>query len=192
MRTSGYRARFSDLRGLRLPLLCVFFAIGAILGHVLPQLLGGDNALASQLRGFAAGADGAMSGSLLSVIVLYFRYPLLVLLFGYYSFGAVAIPLLLAMQGFTFAFSAASLSAALGRQGVVLALTAFGLRSILTVVCTLLLALFMLERTAGNSEGKTKTNGNIVALCFLLLAVGIILELTVVPRLFAPVLEMLK
>lgn len=159
---------------------------------MLPQLLGGDNALASQLRGFAAGADGAMSGSLLSVIVLYFRYPLLVLLFGYYSFGAVAIPLLLAMQGFTFAFSAASLSAALGRQGVVLALTAFGLRSILTVVCTLLLALFMLERTAGNSEGKTKTNGNIVALCFLLLAVGIILELTVVPRLFAPVLEMLK
>lgn len=193
VRTSGYRARFSDLGRLRLPLLCFFFAIGAILGHVLPPLLGGDNELASQLRSFAvAGTDGVMSVSLLSVAVLYLRYPLLVLLFGCYSFGSVVIPLLLALQGFTFSFSAASLAAALGKQGVMLSLVAFGLRSILTVICTLLLALFMLEKTAGSSEARAKPSGNIVALCFFLLAVGIVLELTVVPRLFAPVLEMLK
>lgn len=193
MRTSGYHARFSDLRSLRLPLLCVFFAFGAILGHVLPQLIGGDSELASQLRSYAAvGADAELSVSLLSVVVLYLRYPLLVLLFGYYSFSAVAIPLLLAFQGFTLSFSVASLAAALGRQGVFLALAAFGLRSILTVVCSLLLALAMLERTNGNNEAKTKSSGNVIALCFLLLAVGIVLELTVMPKLFTLVLGMLK
>ena len=193
VRTSGYRTRFSDLRGLRLPLLCVFFVFGAIFGHVLPQFFGEAGELASHLQNFAAAGTGDLaSASLLSVAALYLHFPLLVLLLGYCSFSAVAIPLLFVLQGFTFSFSIASLAAAFGRAGVVLALAVFGIRSILTIVCTLLLALFILERTAGNNDRKGNPSGKIIALCCVLLAIGIILELTIVPRLFAPVLEMLK
>lgn len=193
-RTTAYRARFSELRGLRLPALCVFFALGAVLGHVAAQLVGGDSELAAYLRSFASLEAGAVaSASTLQVLVAYFRYPLLALLLGYCSFGAAAIPLLLLVQGFSLSFAAASLAASLGRQGVVLALASFGLRSIITVVCTLLLALWVLEKAAGRSESKGKSSSvNMIGFCFLVLALGVILELTVVPKLFSLALAALN
>ena len=190
-RTTAYRARFSEIRALRLPALCVLFALGAVFGHVTAQIVGGDSALATYLRG-AASAETAATASIFSVLATYFRYPLLALLLGYCSFGAAAIALLLAVQGFTLSFAAASLAASLGRQGVFLALASFGLRSIITVVCTLLIALWVLEKASGSSEKKSGTGGNIIALCFLVLALGVILELTVVPKLFSLALAALK
>lgn len=190
-RTTAYRARFSQLQGLRLPALCVFFALGAVLGHVAAQLVGGDGELAAYLQEIAA-MEAETSVSPMSVLAMYFRYPMLVLVLGYCSFGVAAIPLLLAVQGFTLSFAAASLSASLGRQGVLLALSSFGLRSIVTVFCTLLLALWAMEKAAGSSERKVGFGGNTVVLCVLILALGVILELTVVPKLFSLALAALK
>lgn len=191
-KTTAYRLRFSDLRGMRLPALCVFFALGAVLGHVTAQLLGGDSELAAQLRSYALlEADESMSASLFSVAALYLRYPLLVLFLGFCSFGIGIIPLVLSVQGFTFSFAAALMGASLGWQGAVLALACFGLRSILTLASTLLLALWSMERSLG-SERTQRSSGRIIILCFLLLAVGITLELTVVPKLFSLALSMLK
>lgn len=190
-RTTTYRARFSRWQGLRLPALCVFFALGTLLGNVAAQLIGADKDLAAYLQEIiSAGVSGAVS--LFSVVAAYFRYPLIILLLGYCSFGIAAIPLLLAVQGFTLSFAAATLAVSLGRQGVLLALASFGLRSMVTTLCTLLLALWALEKAGGSTEKKDGLGGNIVALCFLVSTLGVILELTVVPKLFSFALAALK
>lgn len=193
VKISGYRARFSDFRGVQMTILCVFFALGAILGHVLAHVSGCDRELTSQLQDYVLlEGFGITPANLLSVSKLYLSYPLAIVLLGYCSFGAAVIPFVLAAQGFTFSFSSAALAIAFGRKGVVLALAAFGLRSILLVVCTLLLGMFVLNAKTGTTEAKFSFRGNVVALCFFLLALGIVLELTVVPKLFSMALATLK
>lgn len=193
VKISGYRARFSDFRGVQMAILCVFFALGAVLGHVLAHISGCDRELTSQLQSYVLlEGFGITPATLLSVSKLYLSYPLAVVIFGYCSFGAAVIPFVLAAQGFTFSFSSAALAIAFGRKGVVLALAAFGLRSILLVVCTLLLGMFVLNAKTGTTEAKFTFRGNVVALCFFLLALGIVLELTVVPKLFALALATIK
>ena len=193
VKISGYRARFSDFRGVQMTILCVFFALGAILGHVLAHVSGCDRELTSQLQDYVLlEGFGITPANLLSVSKLYLSYPLAIVLLGYCSFGAAVIPFVLAAQGFAFSFSSAALAIAFGRKGVVLALAAFGLRSILLVVCTLLLGMFVLNTKTGTAEAKFSFRGNVVALCFFLLALGIVLELTVVPKLFALALATLK
>lgn len=193
VKISGYRARFSDFRGVQMTILCVFFALGAVLGHVLAHVSGCDRELTSQLQDYVLlEGFGITPANLLSVSKLYLSYPLAIVLLGYCSFGAAVIPFVLTAQGFTFSFSSAALAIAFGRKGVVLALAAFGLRSILLVVCTLLLGMFVLNAKTGTTEAKFTFRGNVVALCLLLLAVGIVLELTVVPKLFALALATLK
>ena len=193
VKISGYRARFSDFRGVQMTILCVFFALGAVLGHVLAHVSGCDRELTSQLQSYVLLDGFAITpATLLSVSKLYLSYPLAIVLLGYCSFGAAAIPFVLTAQGFTFSFSSAALAIAFGQKGVVLALAAFGLRSILLVVCTLLLGMFVLNAKTGTTEAKFTFRGNIVALCFFLLALGIVLELTVVPKLFSMALATLK
>lgn len=194
VKINGYRGRFSDFQGVRMTILCVFFALGAVLGHVLAHVSGYDRELTSQLQSYVLlEGFGITPATLLSVSKLYLSYPLAVVILGYCSFGAAVIPFVLAAQGFTFSYSTAALAIAFGRKGVVLALAAFGLRSILLVVSTLLLGMFVLNtKAAETSEAKFKFRGNVVALCFFLLALGIVLELTVVPKLFALALATLK
>ena len=193
VKISGYRARFSDFRGVQITILCVFFALGVVLGHVLAHVSGCDRELTSQLQDYVLlEGFGITPANLLSVSKLYLSYPLAIVLLGYCSFGAAVIPFVLAAQGFTFSFSSAALAIAFGRKGVVLALAAFGLRSILLVVCTLLLGMFVLNAKTGTTEAKFTFRGNVVALCFFLLALGIVLELTVVPKLFSMALATLK
>ena len=184
VRTTGYRARLSDLRIFRLPFLCVVSSLGAVLGCVLAQLLGGDSDLALRLHRFAMQeASGMASVYLLSAVLLYFRYPLIVLLLCHCSYSPVVIPLSLAAFGFTISFSTASLAAALGRQGVLLALSAFGIRSLLVLICVLYLSLWGFEKKDRKDEIKQGAFGNVFFVCLLLLTVGVMLELTVVPKL---------
>ena len=176
-RKSRYRFRVSEIKGIRLPALCVFFLFGAVLGHLLARLSGGDSVLASQVQNYALlQADGLACASFISVAILYLHYPVMILLLSCCSFGVVGIPMVLLAEGFTFAF---------------LALAAFGLRSIFTVISTLMLALWALERISGG-EAPQRTGERFPSLCFLLLAVGITLELTVVPSLFSLALAALK
>ena len=193
IKTSGYRPHISDFRGMRLLALCVFFAIGAIAGHITAQFLGADSELAAHLHSYALlETEATPTPSAATVAALYFRYPLMVFIFGCCNFAAAAILPILLVQGFSLSFAAASLAAALGRKGVVLALAAFGLRGFLTVITVLLLAQFFLSRTADSSERKGNPIGKSLIVCVLLLTVGVVLELTVMPKIFSLALAMLK
>lgn len=191
-RKTAYRAKAHSLQVLQMPVLCAFFAAGALLAHAVAKLWSGGEDLALYLRTYAAlSADGGLAAaSFWQAAVAYLRYPFFALLFGFCSFGVAAIPLLLLVQGFSLSFAASVLGAALGRSGVLLALAAFGVRGLVTVVVTLLLASWSLERIKGNGSGKQMPQRGAVQFgcCVLLLLIGIVLELTVVPKLILPAL----
>ncbi len=77
--------------------------------------------------------------TVLQSLFLYFRYPLLVFLLGFASFGVTLIPLLSALLAFSFSYSVCCFVAALGTKGMVLALALLGLRYLLTLPCFLVL-----------------------------------------------------
>lgn len=186
-RGTAYRFRFFDTQGLRVPVLCLFFLIGIVLGHLCAHLCSDTAALSAHLQS-ASAADPA-EAAVLQIVLLYFRDPLMILLLSCCSFGTMAIPLLLIWEGFSLSFAAASLALSLGRSGVVLALAAFGIRGVIVIICMLLLAQWALVRLAGGSEEGTAPFTRTVMVCLALLVVGTILELTVVPKLFSMALS---
>ena len=112
------------------------------------------------------------------------------------SFGAVAIPLVCAWQGFTLSFAVACFAGSLGQEGVLLSLAAFGLRSVVVLPCTLLVAQWAFDKTLcrlrGESAAGTAAQRWRLIGCFIVLILGAVLEMTVVPRLFTLALSRLS
>ena len=85
--------------------------------------------------------DGTFSNPTLTAsLANTLRYPLLVFAMGLSIPGLIAIPALSALRGYTLAFSAAVIVRLYGGGGVILALSIFGLTTIITVPCFLILA----------------------------------------------------
>lgn len=128
----------------RLLLLALFFLAGVVLGQVLAGRVPG--ATGDELRQYLAdyvrlgGSGGVSSGTALSALVIYFRYPLLAFLLGFASIGAVLLPCTAAAFGFFLSFSVCCFTAAFGADGVLLALAVFGLRCAVTLPVFFLLA----------------------------------------------------
>lgn len=179
--------------------LCFFFVLGAVLGCAVHGFVNsGDDALLREYilqyaQVYAAQQDQA--ASLLSVLGVYFRYPLAVFAFGFTVGGVFFIPLFLLVQGFAISFSAFCFASALGRHGLTLALAAFGLRYLIVLPITLLLAVFSiggaLQLRRGRKKGSAKGKGPYgpdhylrFAVCALVLLAGVIAELVWVPKLF--------
>lgn len=201
LRRDIHRAQTSQPRSLRLMTLCAFFAAGIAAGQVAAALVlrdGGGAELTEYLQRFSALlAQGAQDApSVLRVLAAYIQVPLLVLLLGYCSFGAAAIPLVCAVHGFALAFSTACFLGAFGRQGLLLALAAMGIRAAVTVICALVLGQWAFSRALCRLRGK-KPDGETAAehrqllLCVPLLLLAALFELTVVPRLIQMALEQL-
>ena len=178
----------------RLLMLCFFFALGGALGSAVHGITeNGNEQLREYITQYAALSAGEKpAAALLSVLVVYLRYPLLVYLCGFATLGLAMIPLLCAMQGFSLMFSVCCFTAALGRDGIVLALAAFGIRCFVTLPCLLYLAAQSMERSfrrtaAGRDTGKRQAvPGRTIGpelLCLMILLFGIAAELTAVPGL---------
>lgn len=183
--------RISTSQGFQLLFLCGFFALGSVLGHIIAQVSGFDGQLQAIFLSLVNNTPDSFSPALWSVLFRYFRFPLLALLIGYCSFTIVAIPLLMLALGCIFSFSVSSLSVSLGTAGIPLALASFGLRCIIVIVCTLVLALWSFKRSLGCNEEKTHLIA-LVGICFVLLMLGVILELTVTPILCSSALSVLQ
>ena len=183
----------------RLLIVCFFFAFGAIAGALICD--GGAGQDAEQLRLYLMEYARYCTGprettvSLFSVLLLYFRYPLALFVCGFLGAGIVAAPVLCLLQGCFLSFSISCFTAALGRSGLLLALSLLGLRVLFVVPCTLFLAVGAMERAG--CLVKARLNGKRervaqpslfywqFAYCALLLSTGVILELSMVPKLFA-------
>jgi len=178
-------------------LLSLLMAAGILLGYMMYGIFVGDDD--GQLRAFIlqyvrllAEAEGKPAAPL-SVILVYFRYPVLLFVCGCTALSAVLIPLLCAVQGFVLAFSVSCFAAQLGRSGLLLALCAFGPRCMLVIPCTLALATWLLilkrkKATQTHSPARTAEKSVFfkqLTWCLIILSAGVILELWLVPRLFA-------
>ena len=140
--TGGYHAQPSQLPCLLM--LAAFFLGGVFLGQVLaghvPDSTGVE--LKNYLSGFLQiDSTGELNArTALSVLVIYFRYPLLAFLLGFASVGILLLPCVTAAYGFFLSFSVCCFTAAFGGEGVLLALVVFGLRCLVTLPCFFLLA----------------------------------------------------
>lgn len=180
---------------MRLVVLCVFFAAGALLGHLAAGMVDseGTDALAAYLGNFAANLPENEQGlfSALQVLLAYFRLPLLLLLLGCCAVGVAAIPMLCAWEGFGLAFSVSAFSSAMA-GGMKLGLAALGLRCAVLIPCTLYLAYHSfsssLVRSGLRREEKGGHSAPRLGLCLPALLLGAGLEITLVPRLVALVL----
>ena len=188
----------------RLLMVCFFFLLGALLSRALRGLVGQDEdlLLRDYLLQYAhlIAEGGELTASILTVIWAYFRYPLLLFLAGFTAAGIVLIPLLWVLQGCSLAFSVACFTSAMGRSGVLLALVTFGVRSLFVLPCGLLLSLWSLDgalrrfRERGQRQpGKRRDLSGSqhclrCAVCFAVILIGVIVELSLVPELLQLVL----
>lgn len=129
---------------IRLLLLALLFLGGLILGQVLAGKVSDPTAaeLTKYLDGYFSleNQGNASAGTVASALVIYFRYPLLAVLLGFASVGVVLLPVLTVAYGFFLSFSVCCFTAAFGSNGVLLALSVFGLRCLVTLPCYFALA----------------------------------------------------
>ena len=184
----------------RVLVLALCFLAGVGLGQAasaaVPDSTGAE--LTEYLHRFLTLGDGAGEETLLSTLVLYFRYPLLAVLLGFASIGLVLLPLLTVAFGFFLSFSVCCFTAAFGAGGVLLALAVFGLRCLVSLPCYFLLAAGALETSAAlmaASLGKSRASVHYGRLwwrccgaCAFLLLAGACLETVCSPWLVSLVL----
>lgn len=179
--------------------LCALFSAGVFLGWRLYGTIAQQSS--QQLQEYLTGYSELMActevapTSLLSALLLYFRYPLLIFIFGFSALGIILIPLLCVTEGFFLSFAVTSFVVSMGRNGVLLALTALGVRCLFTLPCILFLAMWAMN--AARQLGRQGTFGYRknraiyepvyflrFGACVLILLLGVILEITLVPKLF--------
>ena len=132
--------------------LALLFFGGLVLGQVLagrvPDATGDE--LTRYLTDYIQVGGGERSaGTVLSALVIYFRYPLAAFLLGFASIGIVLLPCVTVAYGFFLSFSVCCFTAAFGSDGVLLALAVFGLRCLVTLPVYFLLAVPSLGTSAG-------------------------------------------
>lgn len=187
-------------------LLClsVCFLLGIVLGCLLAGYLG-ENAqshLSAYLNDyFAVLRDGeVLLPSLFSTIWELCRWPLLVFLCGFTALGAVAVPAVFLIRGFLLSFSISVFVRLFGGPGALAALAVFGVSGFFAVPALFLLGVGAF-RTAKSLLGTffrdSKRSHPFHAAyfiraggCAVLLAMGVMLQSWVTPRLLQAVAEM--
>lgn len=128
----------------RLLLLALFFVGGVLLGQMLAERVPGGtgNELHRYLADFVqlGGQEPSIPKAAFSTLLVYYRYPLLAFLLGFASVGIVLLPFAACACGFFLSFSVCCFTAAFGGNGVLLALSIFGLRCLIMLPCFFLLA----------------------------------------------------
>lgn len=182
----------------RLAALALCFLAGLLLGQVLSRRL--DGSTQEELRRYLSGywqleRPAVDTRTVLSALVIYFRYPLAAMVLGLSGVGVVLVPAVTAVYGLSLSFSAGCFAAAYGRSGVALAVCAFGLRCLVTLPCYFLLAGPAWSGAAGLAaralgDGR-RVSGPVwdrawwqrCGLCAGVLLIGVCLELALSPAL---------
>jgi len=187
---------------LRLLFLAAFFLGGVFLGQAaalrVPEAVGRE--LRNYLSDFLLlDESGLWTETVLSALLIYFRYPLLACLLGFMSLGLVLLPCAAAALGFFCSFSVCCFTAAFGGEGVVLALAVLGLRCAVTLPCFFLLAVPAWSASASLAAVSAGKGKRIMVydrrwlvrlgVVVLVLLAGVCVELFVSPHLLRLALE---
>lgn len=143
--------------------------------------------------------EGGSAVSALTAARLYFGYAAAAFLLGFTALGAAAVPALAAAYGFTAMFSVASFANCFGRDGVLLALAALGVRVVFTLPCFLWVGTnawtSALSMTACRGRrcapaARDSAYYTRLMLCVVWLIIGILCEQTVTPSLFQAAMKL--
>ena len=174
----------SEFRGVGL--LCVFCAFGILLGCFSAKHI--SNASLIQLQSYLTAYAELQTprkdiGAIFRTAVIYFRYSLLLLFFGFCSIGAYLVPVLCLWQGFTLAFTATVFAGCVER-GILLAVTLLALRCIILFPTTLFCGFSAMQSALSGNGGHSGRFWRRFGISFCILLFGAVLELTIVPRIF--------
>lgn len=183
----------------RLLLLALAFLAGALGGHLYAGSCGQEawEALGQYLGDYCRAYDGGGAEiSLLSCVVMYFGYAVLLFLLGFSAAGVVLIPALSGMFGFFTMYTVSCFVRCYGRAGTALALGAMVVRLVFTLPCFFLLAgaawplsteLFALSFGRGKRSSPVLYGSRyflLFVLCAAVLALGVFCERLLTPLLF--------
>ena len=184
---------------IRLLLLALAFLAGALGGHLYAGSCGEEawEALGQYLGDYCRLYDGGgVEISLLSCVVMYFGYAVLLFLLGFSAAGVVLIPALSGVFGFFTMYTVSCFVRCYGRAGAALALGAMVVRLVFTLPCFFLLAeaawplsteLFALSFGRGKRSSPVLYGSRYFlwfVLCAVILALGVFCERLLTPLLF--------
>ena len=184
---------------IRLLLLALAFLAGALGGHLYAGSCGEEawEALGQYLGDYCRLYDGGgVEISLLSCVVMYFGYAVLLFLLGFSEAGVVLIPALSGVFGFFTMYTVSCFVRCYGRAGAALALGAMVVRLVFTLPCFFLLAeaawplsteLFALSFGRGKRSSPVLYGSRYFlwfVLCAVILALGVFCERLLTPLLF--------
>ena len=184
---------------IRLLLLALAFLAGALGGHLYAGSCGEEawEALGQYLGDYCRLYDGGgVEISLLSCVVMYFGYAVLLFLLGFSAAGVVLIPALSGVFGFFTMYTVSCFVRCYGRAGAALALGAMVVRLVFTLPCFFLLAeaawplsteLFALSFGRGKRSSPVLYGSRYFlwfVLCAVILALGVFCERMLTPLLF--------
>ena len=188
-----------DPDSMRLLLLALAFSAGALAGHLYAGACGEEawEALGQYLGDYCRAYEGGGGEiSLLSCVVMYFGYAVLLFLLGFSAAGVLLIPALSGMFGFFTMYTVSCFVRCYGRAGAALALGAMAVRLVFTLPCFFLLAgaawplsteLFALSFGRGKRSSPVLYGSRYFlwfVLCAVILALGVFCERMLTPLLF--------
>lgn len=191
----GNRSKISSA----LPLLCVCFLIGTLLAAALCKAIGSQQDLQTYIRQYCGAlSSGAslVSASIGSVVVAYYRMPFAIFLSSFTRISRLLFSAIFLLEGFFFSFTATSFSLALGKQGVLLALSFLGLRFLFVIPSSVCLAIYKFSppKTRSNpphTSASVSMASRYIYLIPAFLALGVLAEITIVPKIAIFVLHTL-
>lgn len=165
-------------------LLSVFYAVGILLGCFTARYV--SQQAATQLRDYVdaymrmqvSPPDGE---AILRAAIVYFRYFFLLFLFSFSATGVYGILLACAAQGFSLAFSV-SLFTRCVAGSILMPLSLFAVRCLFVLPTTLYCGC---AATLATGRGKDMAFWRCFGICACALFLGTVLEITVVPGIFA-------
>lgn len=173
-------------------ILALFFLAGIVLGQVVAGQISAS--VSSELSQYLSSyyqlerGETGLSSSLLSALLLYFRYPVLAFLLGFASIGFLLLPCVTLCYGFFLSFSICCYIATFGPSGAFLAAAVFGLRCLVTVPCYFCLAVASMGASASLANltcGRVRrmVSGNLGksrfllgCICTVILLIGVCFE----------------
>lgn len=188
-----------DPNVMRLLLLALAFLAGALAGHLYAGSCGEEawEALGQYLGDYCRLYEGGgVEISLLSCVVMYFGYAVLLFLLGFSAAGVILIPALSGMFGFFTMYTVSCFVRCYGRAGAALALGAMVVRLVFTLPCFFLLAgsawplsteLFALSFGRGKRSSPVLYGSRYFlwfVLCAVILTLGVFCERLLTPLLF--------
>lgn len=181
----------------------IAFFLGAVGGYFCCKSSGAGDEIKEYLARYAqvlVSGGAVTTASLLGAAVSYYRVPCAVYLCGVFRHAFYLICGVFLLEGFLLSFAVANFTLALGRTGVLVSLCVFGVRILMIFPVSIAVALRRIRsareragrRTARQKASSGRHDGRCLLFSLAILSLGVLAELTFVPKLVSLALQRLS